>query len=508
VQPVPVLLIRGKMFVNQDMIEKFRDGTWGVDCLAMKLGQTSAAGPTRFVGPGYLRQNPDGTVGYKLYPPPPAVGSASLVPTALLQAGQLLGAHHYHQLEALDSTGVTWLVERTLPVPQKCSLSGRWYEVVSGTAHELNYRKSFIQGVSSLTLVFFTEVEIPGNASTEVTTVVAGENTQRTSRLDVAKFSTALGDFLVYNRRGMLVVDVSAAGPFPPHFETRVTEALALVLAKPLVWNVAMLHDGGAETVRVRPGRDPMAASLPPPVLGGKIDMSGGDVWRLFGKYLTLVCTHAGDGFHPCSRHLYSVLEASAGAISSRALALGVAVEGIAKDMFPEAGALPPTLKPTVRRLRKYLRAWEEFKDGSTKDALYDRVETMLGKLLDVGGASRLYALAQKKAVYEQHIRAWKDLRHAAAHGVTPSSDDLQVLVNLCNAVTVLMYHLIFRAAGYEGSYRDYSTYDYPKKRYRGRPVTEEEKTVAAYYLWEKGLHQDDVSRWYAGLNDLEQGNY
>jgi hypothetical protein len=305
----------------------------------------------------------------------------------------------------------------------------------------------------------------------------------------------------------MLAVDVTAAGPFPAHIETRVTEALALVLAKPLVWNVAMLHDGGKETVRVRPGREPMAASLPPPVLGGKIDMSGGDVWRLFDRYLTLVCTHAGEDFHPCSRHLYSVLEASAGAISSRALALGVAVEGITKDIFPKAGALPPTLKPTVRRLRKYFREWEEFKDQPTKDVLYERVETMLGKVLEVSGASKLYALANEKAVRKEQIRAWKDLRHAAAHGVTPGSEDLQVLLDLCNTVTVLMYHLIFRAAGYEGSYRDYSTRGFPKKRYRGRPVTEEEKAVAAYYLSQKGLYQDDVARWYAGMADLEQGN-
>ena len=63
--------------------------------------------------------------------------------------------------------------------------------------------------------------------------------------------------------------------------------------------------------------------------------MSGGDVWRLFDKYLGLVCSQTDDGFHPCSRHVFSVLEAS-GAISARGLALGVAVEGIAKELFAD----------------------------------------------------------------------------------------------------------------------------------------------------------------------------
>jgi hypothetical protein len=167
------------MFLNQDMIEKFRDGTWGIDCVAMKLGQAAATGPTPYAGPGHMRQNPDGTVGYKLYPPlPKQFNPASFGPSTRGQAGQLIGTHHFYLLEALDSTGLRWRVERTLPVPQRCLVGGGFYEIVSGTAHELSFSREFIQSVSSLTLVFFTEVEIPGNASTEVTTVVAEENTQ------------------------------------------------------------------------------------------------------------------------------------------------------------------------------------------------------------------------------------------------------------------------------------------------------------------------------------------
>ena len=68
------------MFLNQDIIENFRLGTWEVDCVAMKLGQGGAPGPTAYTGLGHMRQNPDGTIGYKLYPPPPSFDPRALLP--------------------------------------------------------------------------------------------------------------------------------------------------------------------------------------------------------------------------------------------------------------------------------------------------------------------------------------------------------------------------------------------------------------------------------------------
>jgi hypothetical protein len=51
-------------------------------------------------------------------------------------------------------------------------------------------------------------------------------------------------------------------------------------------------------------------------------------------------------------QHLFSALKASAGTINARALALGVAVEGIVKKLIPKAGSLPDGLKPKVKQLR------------------------------------------------------------------------------------------------------------------------------------------------------------
>ena len=186
-------------------------------------------------------------------------------------------------------------------------------------------------------MMSFTEAQVPGNASTEVTTVTPDGSVNRHSQLDTAQFKTAFGDFNIYNRPGMLVVEVVSSTPFPAHFETRIVESLGFVLAKSLTWNVLELVENSIETVRLRGEREETDAKFQPPVVAGTIDMSGGEFWRLFDKYLAMVCAHPQPDFHPASRHVFSVLEASAGAIVARGLALGVAVEGLAKDLFPNA---------------------------------------------------------------------------------------------------------------------------------------------------------------------------
>jgi len=110
--------------------------------------------------------------------------------------------------------------------------------------------------------------------------------------------------------------------------------------------------------------------------------------------------------------------------------------------------------------------------------------------------------------VTEGHVKAWSLLRNKTAHANTKAAGSTQDLVKLCDVVTVLLYHLIFKAIGYEGHYTDYSEYGYPPRRYRGRPVTEDEIAVAAYFLWKADgeKHGNDLAHWFKGRAMLESG--
>ena len=499
------------MFLLEKEIGRFRRGEWEMDCVSMTLTQNGAQSPAQFVGQGYLRQKGDGTVHYQIYPT--AVTGVS--PLAGLQPigvpGVIIGADRFYRLEAVAQDGLCWEVERTIPEMGGGFIGGTFHHLVGGVATELSFSRPYPVPLPKfyLTMVFFDEAKIPCNAHTETTTVIGGEQRRTSTNVDVARFRTSFGEFRISKREGMVVVEVEADASFPQHFETRVTEALMFVLAKPLYWNVIERIEGSVETFRVRGKPHVIHAKLPRPVTGPFEDIdTTGEVWRLFEKYLALVCAHPNADFHACSRHLFGVLEASAGGITARGLALGVAAEGIAKEMFPTAGAPMAGMNAMVAPLRAHCLAWTGFPAGELGESVKKRLPGMIGQLLNVSTKDKLHALAKEKAIYEAHIKSWGDLRNTLTHGVTPGSADIQKLFDLCQQVTVLMYHMIFKAAGYEGLYEDCSTYGWPTKRYRGRPVTEEEVAVAAYFIYEKtdGSHGHDIKHWFAGKEQLEQG--
>jgi hypothetical protein len=495
------------MFLHE-MIAALQKGTWELDCVNITLTQNDTAEPTVFSGPGYLRQGEGGTVEYKVYPTTSHEWNVWEKQFGGVE-GKLIESSRYYTLKATDRFGRCWEWWRTMPEISSSALETGVHHVIDGKTHELAFsrRSDVPEDVFNLKMFFFADVEIPCNARTEVITLAGGERRQTSSLLNVAQFSTPIGEFHVSNQAGLVLVELDSGTPLPAHIEIRIVEALGLVLARPLFWNVIERYENRIETVRVRGQSIVANAKLLPPVGRGPIDMTG-EVWRLFEKYLTFICAYPEDRFHPCSRHLFSALEASAGTINAQALALGVAVEGIVKKLFPKAGSLPDGLKPKVKQLRKHFKKWEALKDEQTKAALWKRVQDMLGRLLEVSTKSKLHALAAEKAVYEEHVEAWGAIRNTSAHGETPGSENLQTLVDLCHKVMVLMYHLIFRAVGFEGVYIDYSTHGWRSKRYRGRPPTEEEIAVAAYFLWKRNNeeHGHDREHWFKAKELLEQG--
>jgi hypothetical protein len=314
--------------------------------------------------------------------------------------------------------------------------------------------------------------------------------------LDVAQVSAGGCDFRLRQQGRSLLAEVSSAGPLPPHVEVRATEALRFVLARRLSWYWAHAVTDSVETITIMPWQRVPPAQLLPPISGGP--PLAAHVWRLFQKYLEFVLRHGEPYFHPCSRYLSAVMEASAGSIAAKGLALGVAVEGLAKALFPEKAEASPALKAAVKDLKRHVEAWPGGKGLESGPGLLRRLPGYLDQLLGASTKDLLYALAARRVIREEHIKTWGELRNAAAHAAAIDPRPDQRFIDRCNTVTVLMYHLVFRAIGYEGLYSDYSTYEYPFRRYRGRPPTHEETQLAAYTLWRKSgcTHGHDINDW------------
>jgi hypothetical protein len=233
-----------------------------------------------------------------------------------------------------------------------------------------------------------------------------------------------------------------------------------------------------------------------------------GEAWRLFQHYLAFVANWPEPSFHPCTRHLFSVYQGYQGTIEAQSMALATAVEGVVKELYPEPKKKIESTKELMKKLRAHCENWEEFKNEEVKRSLWERLSGLLGQLAGTRPKDVLYRLVADRAVNEQHVQAWNKLRNRSAHADVWSSGSVQDLVDLCSSAMILLYHLVFRAIGYEGLYTDYSVYGYPTKRYRGRPVTEGEIAIAAYFLWKQDgeKYGNDWHYWFTARKMLEEG--
>jgi hypothetical protein len=212
------------MFLNQKIVEQLRDGTWETDCVRMALIQNEAAAPASFVGQGFLRQEAHGTIHYRLYPQT-VVGvqpHAGLQPVGV--PGVLIEPHRYYRLETRAQDGLCWQVARTLPEIGGSYLEDGFHFLVGGKAREVSFSRPFPIPLAKfyLTMVFFADVTFPCNAVTETTHNIAGEQRQSSSSLNVARVSTAFGEFRVSKKPGMVIVEVEADNAYPEHFESRI----------------------------------------------------------------------------------------------------------------------------------------------------------------------------------------------------------------------------------------------------------------------------------------------
>lgn len=497
---------------RKEIEDSLLGGRWEVDCVKIDVTQNDTASPEKFTGKGYLRQGEGGLVQFRLYPSHPVEDQPDRLMQGFGTPGKLIAPSGYSTLVARDFFGREWICPRVQPDTDVSYHHEGAETIVHGTADSLEAitDDGYPERIYFIRVVFFVDVKVPANSVTETVMNLAGELRRRSSSLDTAIFETEFGKFTIRTEPGKLVVSCESQQPPQEHFFVRVMEGLSFVFGRRLYWNYVEEHRHGKLTRRLRGQKESDEQSLSRPIEEHTRPCAL-YTWQLFARYLSFISSsHNGGKLHPCSRLLFPVYQARQGTIEARALALGVAVEGLCKELFPETAEQSTQLRVWVRQLRKHCEAWDGFNNAEVKKALYDRLGGLVGQLNTIRAKDTLMRLVAEGVVYERHVKAWGTLRNQAAHANMQATGSLQELVDLCEAVTMLLYHLIFKTVGYEGAYIDRSEYGYPTRWFRGRKPTEAEIAVAAYYLYlkEPDRHGNDLHHWFTGRAMLERGQY
>jgi len=463
------------MSFDRETLTRLLFGGGDIDCPEMELERPFHEQPKVFKGPGYIKRDDNGGIVFKIYPVDRSTDSYSGNEWhSTTKAGQIIERKSYYQLKAKDYRGQTWNADFILP---GFSIGGSSV-IVHGDIRELRASKTqdFSPVRSYLRMLFLDAIEIPCNAFTETRTIRAGDDSgfPGSGSLDLAKFSSCGLNFLLHSKAEALTVEVDSGAPMPPHLETRILEALQFVLAKTLHCRVSERMAGPDCTIRVtQESATSVGTRTMPPLHPRTLEACGRPTpaWEMFDKYLRFVLSYDKPDWHPCSIHIHRAREASVNAIDARALGITVAVEGLVNLAYPRLGRLTAAYKAAVKELRGYATKWPGFPDGGVGSSLRARLPGLVGQLNDVGAGKRLELLAEMGLVEGRLVRAWKKLRHPAAHAETPDPGKRQELADHVHAAGVLLNQLVFGAIGYEGPYSDYSTHDFPVRNYPpGRP--------------------------------------
>jgi hypothetical protein len=449
----------GPLALTAHEVVALRDGQFEANCPRMRLEQSVFKTPKVFSGPGIIRQTAENRLRFTLFAGERLLPEEVLTRMSSVPSGEIIPESEYYILYATDAHQRQWMSRNILPnlnlVDEKVTFcTGDFVEM----RHENELRKPFKKDI--LFIRVFEDVDLPFNATTEITTSIAGRKSSSDS-LNVLHFTAGDYEFCMHNESNSLLVTVwSGETRFPVDVETRIIEALQFVLARPVSWSVVTKYAGATQSVYIRLSRSGNSRPrIQPPIT---IELHNDKPFcTLFERYLEYILPHSGRNLHPISAQMRAICRASASSVNTEALVLSVAVEIILKYIDIQESKLSDDEKEWVKKIRKYVDAC------GAPERLCQRVGGLLGMLHEPSAADRLNALIDQDVITNDQKKAWQSLRHRTAH----SSDlfdslSVQEVILLCDTILVLFYHLVFYAIGYQGSYTDYSTIGWPSAEY------------------------------------------
>ena len=449
-----------------ETIDAFRRGVLDIDCKRMVLAQHKEGGE-RYEGPGYIHQDRDGSLLFKIYATEKNAKPFRHLDSMLrVRAGMLQPNESLYELDVVGYDGTHWTASRINPSLHRDATDASL--LVNGQVQSITANLNIPQSHHYLRLHFFEEYSVP---------LLQMSETERYGNryhvLDRAEFETCSAKFQIRQHESSrdTIVELTAETVFPVAFDLRIQEALQYLTAKPAFWRARLQSHGRELHLELSAARRKSARTqFRPPISPGSSNFLKHG-WRLFGTYLAYVTekTH-GTHWNPVAYHLYNACEATANSVDSWAVGISVAVEAVA-GLIVFAGD-----DDNARELALYqdrVLTWLANQKDLSPDIL-KRAEGQLSAMNNKRPQDILYALADTGRVEKNYVDAWRYLRNRHVHPKLqdiekPTPVDMQKLLDHIHKVEVLLRQLTFHLIGYEGPFTDYGargTHDFPSKQY------------------------------------------
>ena len=436
------------MVLREEDEQKILKGSWELDCPHIELCKPGAVTPEH-TGSGWIKQV-NGALSFKLFATTPAKVGPMTLTFGQGDAGKVVSPDEYYDLNATDCWGSRWHATRILPDENRNVSTGS--HVFSGSLTAVSQTREFDDAPpdSFLRLEVVQDIEFPACEWTIRTTAIGQQPRGENATRNAARLSFGDINILLVREEGRFTVEAASTQGFVPHFEIRLVEALQFILARPIWWTLMERRESKTAYVEVRRFPTDEPAGHMPPAIQWRRQYDPASFWRLCEEYLAYVSGETTADWHPVSAFLRLVIDATSGAWDARALALGVAVEGILRTAFAEIGFEREPLRAELERAGTLIG--QSDLSPKTKELVGSAIKNMR----EFRPQTALHVLEALGAASADEVRAWKRLRNRFAHAGRARDFSPQELCDLCYRVTTLLYRLVFTAIGYSGPYTNY----------------------------------------------------
>ncbi len=441
------------MPLNDKDFEAIKQRTFTLDCPLMELVPVIAESRNSYRGSGFISLGEKG-LEYKLLTNQ-AYSQKEFFVRSPAKAGQLLEDFDYYVLHATDISGRNWKSRRLLPrftSGRGIVVTGRVAEIKAFEQSELPISKPLMR------LWFLGDLELPLDKSTYSETKVEGKTLVKSGVYDSAIFKCSGFDFFVRTSNGWSTVEVSReVAKLPDTLSQRVEEGIEFMLSHPTRAAVKEMFNAEGMEVSISGLTEPITAKAMSP-LARSCSSYEKSAWRLFDCFFRFIEPHVDSSRPPLSRIFQYIVEMNSSTIDAQALALGVAVEALLKEIYPDIAL------PSEEFLGELESAKALIERAQMSESATSRILGSLSAMKKSRAKDRLLALVGDNVITRAQYDSWVRLRNSSAHAEVHELNN--EYLGLRSSVLVLSYCLMFNAIDYQGPFTDYGTPGWPEQLY------------------------------------------
>ncbi|KVQ46104.1 hypothetical protein WK03_15100 [Burkholderia cepacia] len=446
---------------DNEFKQAFLEGNLAIDCLEITLTQNGVDNPKHYNLVGSLFVNPENGVEARLVwerdADHPYDQFASFNAMQQIQSGDIFPEDHYFSLRAVDTAGRGW----THPAVFLKRVELEQAEILTISCDFIRVELDTPDKRTLAHFVFHEELGIRMN-SVHSSTEPLRNGKRQTTRSTAAKgvvdgfeidYYPVIAD-KVGTAHELSAVAKPETSP-PSHFDGRLLEAIQFSVAK-MAWPIMReVIQGGKQTITLSKSRPfnngHVQAAVP--------DYAYADFYRLIERYYKYACSVAqGDEAPPLSKKIGGLFTLKGVWLDTIALLLGVSVESLLNEpVYKKLGVPDDEGRGKIQELIDHVT------EAPFDPGLKVRAANIMGGMKSSSASDRLHVLAKAGVIDEEDIKAWKSIRHAAAHGgLEVDQSKLQSLLERVNRLVAMTYKLAFFRIGYQGLYTDYATRGWP----------------------------------------------